>query len=236
MNLLLLEASDFVSEDTVELSGRRYEHIVNVLKLSVGGTVKTGVINGNTGTGTILAIDRTGLKLKVELLNEPDPQLPVAVILALPRPKMLKRILQNCASLGVVSLYLINSYRVEKSYWQSPSLDPAAIREQLLLGLEQAGATTLPQVALRKRFKPFVEDEIENIAAGSVSLVAHPDCHESAPVSLNKPVTLAIGPEGGFIPYEIDKLVEYGFAPVSLGKRILKVETAVTAILSRLYT
>ena len=236
MNLLLLEASDFISDDIVELSDRRYEHIVNILKLSVGGTIKTGIINGNTGMGTILTIDQTGLRLKVELLNKPEPQLPVTVILALPRPKMLKRILQDCASLGVASLYLINSYRVEKSYWQSPWLDDEAIRKLLLLGLEQAGATTLPQIALRERFKPFVEDELEAIAADTLSLVAHPDCQESVPVSLNEPVTLAIGPEGGFIPYEIDKLVEYGFTPVSLGKRILKVETAVTALLSRIYT
>ena len=236
MNLLVLEASDFVSDDIAVLSDRRYEHIVNILKLSVGDTVKTGIINGNTGTGTILSIDQTGLKLKVDLLDKPEPPLPVTLILALPRPKMLKRILQNCANLGVASLYLINSYRVEKSYWQSPWLDDGAIRKQLLLGLEQSGATTLPPVTLRKRFKPFVEDELEAIAADTACLVAHPDCQESVPVSLNKPATLAIGPEGGFIPYEIDKLVEYGFTPVSLGKRILKVETAVTALLSRLYT
>ena len=236
MNLLLLEANDFVSDDIVELSDRRYEHIVKILKLSVGGTIKTGIINGNTGTGTILATHQTGLRLKVELSIKPERQLPLTVILALPRPKMLKRILQNCASLGVASLYLINSYRVEKSYWQSPCLDEKAIRKHILLGLEQAGATTLPQVILRKRFKPFVEDELERVAEGTVCLVAHPDCNEPAPVSLNKPATLAIGPEGGFIPYEIDKLVEYGFTSVSLGKRILKVETAVTALVSRLYT
>ena len=51
MNLLLLTDSDFIGEDLVEISGRRHEHIVNILKLPVGGTVKAGLINGKTGIG-----------------------------------------------------------------------------------------------------------------------------------------------------------------------------------------
>lgn len=241
MNLLLLEDKDFVSEGIAEISGRRYEHIVNILKPDPGGTIKTGLIDGNTGTATVLAIDKTKLRLKVDLFNEPEPPLPVTLLLALPRPKMLKRILQICATLGVSRLYLINSYRVEKSYWQSPWLETKAIDGQLRLGLEQAGTTALPQVELRKRFKPFVEDELDTVAGKTTRLLAHPSRHhphkhQPAPVSLNQPSTLAVGPEGGFIDYEIDKLVERSFTPVSLGKRILKVETAVTALLSRLYT
>lgn len=241
MNLLLLEDNDFISDDIAEISGRRYEHIVNFLKPGPGGTIKTGLINGNTGIATVLAMDKTRIRLQVNLPNAPEPPLAVTLLLALPRPIMLKRILQTCATLGVDRLYLINSYRVEKSYWQSPALELKAIDAQLRLGLEQAGATTLPQVALRKRFKPFVEDELDGIAGKTTRLLAHPyhqPPHEQqpAPVALNQPSTLAVGPEGGFIAHEIDKLVELGFTPVSLGKRILKVETAVTAILSRLYT
>ncbi len=236
MNLLLLDDNDFITEATVEISGRRYDHIVNVLKATVGSQIKTGLINGNIGTGTILSLNKTTLSLAVELSDTPEPLLPVTLLLALPRPKMLKRILQTCSTLGVSRLYLMNSYRVEKSYWQSPWLKTQAIEEQLRLGLEQAGTTTLPQVELRSRFKPFVEDELDDIADKSTRLVAHPGDNQPAPTSLNQAATLAIGPEGGFIAYEIDKFIEQGFTPVSLGKRILKVETAVTALLSRLYT
>lgn len=241
MNLLLLDDNDFVSKDIAEISGRRHQHIVNILKSDPGSKIKTGLLNGNTGIATLLAIGKTSLRLKVDLQNEPEATLPVTLLLALPRPKMLKRIFQVCSTLGVRRLYLINSYRVEKSYWQSPWLDTKAIDGQLRLGLEQAGTTILPQVELRKRFKPFVEDELDAIAGGTIRLLAHPSPHTSpdyqpAPVSLNRASALAIGPEGGFIDYEIDKLVEQGFTPVSLGKRILKVETAVTALLSRLYT
>ena len=52
---------------------------------------------------------------------------------------------------------------------------------------------------------------------------------------LSSPVTLAVGPEGGFIDYEIGKLCEAGFQPVTLGSRILRVETAIPVILGRLF-
>jgi RsmE family RNA methyltransferase len=236
MNLLLLDKDDLIGVNLAEIDGRRRQHILQTLKLARGDKLKAGLINGNTGHGTIIETGPDRLKIKLDLPDLPAPMLPVTLLLALPRPKMLKRIFQTCAALGVANIYLVNSFRVEKSYWQSPSLIESAIIEQLLLGLEQAGTSTVPQVKLRKRFKPFVEDELANLAAGTVKLVGQSSSKVSAPVSVNKPVTLAIGPEGGFIPYEIEMLVERDFAPVSLGERILRVETAVTAMISRLYT
>src|SRR5690606_26111522 len=104
------------------------------------------------------------VRLHCKLTEPPPSPLPITLLLGLPRPKMLKRILQSATVLGVKNIYLINSYRVEKSYWQTPFLSEKAIREQLVLGLEQGCDTVLPQVHLVKRFKPFVEDELPNIA------------------------------------------------------------------------
>jgi RsmE family RNA methyltransferase len=137
--------------------------------------------------------------------------------------------------MGVPRLVLVNSYRVEKSFWQTPFLEPAAIREQLVLGLEQARDTVLPQVTLEKRFKPFVEDRLASLVADTLGLVGHPGDYPPCPRDVQQPVTLAIGPEGGWIPYEIDLLGKAGLAPVQLGERILRVETAVTALLARLF-
>ena len=146
---------------------------------------------------------------------------------------MLKRILQTVSAMGVKELYLINSYRVDKSYWSTPILNQ--VEEQLKLGLEQAGDTIMPRVHLRKRFKPFVEDELPEIAKNTRSLVAHPyDAEQcSAPESI--PTTLAIGPEGGFIEYEVDKLNQCGFKSVHIGERILRVENAVPVLLAKLF-
>jgi RsmE family RNA methyltransferase len=158
------------------------------------------------------------------------------MLLALPRPKMLKRTLQTIATMGVKHLYLINSYRVEKSYWQTPYLQPDAIEEELLLGLEQGVDTLLPRVHLRQRFKPFVEDELPALIAGKQALLAHPaDDAMVCPRSTSVETVVALGPEGGFIPYEITKLKDAGFTPVTLGTRILRVETAVPVILAKLF-
>ena len=148
---------------------------------------------------------------------------------------MLRRVFQTVAAMGVPRIVLVNSYRVEKSFWQTPFLEPEAIREQLILGLEQARDSVLPDIVIEKRFKPFVEDRLPALAAGSLGLVGHPGAYPACPRAVEQPVTLAIGPEGGWIPYEVDKLREAGLQPVQLGERILRVETAVTALLARLF-
>jgi len=148
---------------------------------------------------------------------------------------MLKRVLQTVSAMGVARLVLLNSYRVEKSFWQTPFLEPAAIREQLILGLEQARDTVLPDVTLEKRFKPFVEDRLPSLADGTLGLTGHPGEYPACPRAVDGPVTLAIGPEGGWIPYEVELLRLAGLQPVQLGERILRVETAVPALLARLF-
>lgn len=235
MNLLLLEDGDFIAEDRVRLSGRRLKHLLEVHRAEAGDSLRIGRLNGLMGIGQLLHLDEQYAELSV-LLDQPAPEkLPITLLLALPRPKMLRRVLQTVSSMGVARLVLLNSYRVEKSFWQTPFLEPAAIREQLILGLEQARDTVLPEVIIEKRFKPFVEDQLPAIAADTLGLVGHPGDFPACPRAVTQPVTLAIGPEGGWIPYEVEKLAEAGLQPVQLGVRILRVETAVTALLARLF-
>lgn len=233
MNLILLNDGDFFSANRVRLEGRRLQHVQSVHRAAVGDNLRVGRLDGLIGAGTVVAMGQERLELEVVLDQPPPAPLPVTLLLALPRPKMLKRILQTVGALGVKLIYLINSYRVEKSFWGSPLLEPDKLKEQLLLGLEQARDTILPQVHLRPRFKPFVEDELPQLAAGTSAYVAHPLATAGCPQLPSGPVSLAIGPEGGFIPYEIEKLQKCGFAPISLGERILRVETAVPVLLSR---
>ena len=235
MNLLLLEDADFVAADRAVLSGRRLKHLHEVHGAESGDSLRVGRLGGLMGRGTLLALDEQHAELHVELDQPPPAKLPLTLLLALPRPKMLKRVLQTVAAMGVPRLVLLNSYRVEKSFWQTPFHEPEAIREQLLLGLEQARDTVLPEVSIEKRFKPFVEDRLPAISADTLGLVGHPGDYPACPRAVSEPVTLAIGPEGGWIPYEVDKLQEAGLAPVQLGERILRVETAVPALLARLF-
>lgn len=234
MNLLLLEEQDFTAPQRVRLSGRRLQHMLDIQQVAIGDDLRVGQIGGLMGEGRILTLDNDHAELQISLTQPPPAKLPLTLLLAMPRPKMFRRILQHCTSLGVAEIILLNSYRVEKSFWQTPFLQPESMRENLLLGLEQARDTVLPRVRIEKRFKPFVEDQLPALAAGTTALVAHPGDFPPCPRAIAGPVTLAIGPEGGWIPYEVDKLASAGLQPVQMGERILRVETAVTALIARL--
>lgn len=235
MNLIILEPGDFVEPGLARLYGRRQQHIQQVHRANPGDSLRVGLLGGKIGRAEVMALCDNSVDLQVDLQQAPPAPLPLTLILALPRPKMLKRVIQHVTALGAKKLYLVNAYRVEKSYWQTPWLAEDRLREQCLLGLEQAVDTQMPQIALRKRFKPFVEDELPAIAADSLKLVAHPVSAAPCPVDITGSTTLAVGPEGGFIPYEVEKLQEAGFESVHLGPRILRVETALPVLLGRLF-
>lgn len=235
MNLLLLEDADFVAADRVVLRDRRLKHMQEVHRAEVGDSLRVGRIGGMLGSAELLRLEAHEAELRITLDSAPPVKLPLTLLLALPRPKMLRRVFQTVATMGVPKVILLNSYRVEKSFWQTPFLEPQAIREQLILGLEQARDSVLPEIIIEKRFKPFVEDRLPELAKGTMGLVGHPGNFPACPRAVNEQVTLAIGPEGGWIPYEVDLLNKAGLQPVQLGERILRVETAVTALLARLF-
>ncbi|WP_323751641.1 16S rRNA (uracil(1498)-N(3))-methyltransferase [Marinobacter sp.] len=235
MNLALLFDEDFIDTDRALLRGRRFDHLKTVLKAGTGHQLPVGRVNGAMGYGEVLRLTDTEVELQVSLEQPAPTPLPLTLILAMPRPKMFRRTLQTCASLGVKDIWLINSYKVEKSFWQTPWLSEQNLLDNLTLGLEQAKDTLMPQVHIRKLFKPFVEDELPALLAGKRALVAHPGTAIPCPTHLNHPAALCIGPEGGFTDYEVGKLEEAGCQSVHLGPRILRVETAVPVLVSRLF-
>ncbi|WP_428606064.1 16S rRNA (uracil(1498)-N(3))-methyltransferase [Sedimenticola sp.] len=238
MNLLLLENEDLVQPDLAIIRDQRLQHILDVHRASPGDTLKVGVLNGKMGVAEIEILDRQQATLRLALhAPAPDP-LPLTLVLALPRPKMLRRCLRMISELGIKQLYLIHSFRVEKSYWHSPLLDETEIHRTLIAGLEQAKDTLLPQVQIRKRFKPFVEDELPHLLRDRLGLVAHPYSATADDFSqpLVRPALICVGPEGGFIPYEVEKLLAAGCLPLDLGERIYRVETVLPLLVGRLFS
>jgi 16S rRNA (uracil1498-N3)-methyltransferase len=228
MNLVLLFDDDFVSDDLVRLTGRRRDHVLNVHRAAPGDELVVGVAGGKIGTGTVTEAGEA-IEMRVRLDRDPPPALPITLIVALPRPKVLNRVIASVTSMGVKRLYLINAWRVEKSYWKSPRLAPENLREQSILGLEQARDTVLPEISLQRFFRPF----LETFVATGRKLVAHPYATEECPRSVGE-ATVVVGPEGGFIQQELESLERAGFALVTMGPRILPVETAVAALIGRL--
>jgi 16S rRNA (uracil1498-N3)-methyltransferase len=229
VNLLLLEAPELGADGVARLDGRRARHVREVLRCQPGDTVAVGVVGGGLGTAEVLASADHLLALRATLDRAPPPPSPVTLLLALPRPKILRKVLQAAGAMGVKRLVLLGSWKVEKAYWGSPLLSPGGLREELLLGLEQGRDTLLPEVLLRRYFKPFVEDELEAMFGPTRLLL---DLAAAEPLAAHAPpasggVTLAIGPEGGWTPYEASELAKRAFAPVSLGPRPLRVDQAV---------
>jgi len=194
-----------------------------------------GLINGNLGEATVIALSDGKAELEVSLDKAPPPALPLTLLLALPRPKSLKKALLSLTSLGVKKIFIMRSYRVEKSYFQSPVLAQEALMHLCRLGLEQSCDTIVPEIHIRPLFKPFIEDEAPGLIRGTAAFVAHPHAADCCPCNASTPVTLAIGPEGGFIDYELILLQRHGFTPISLGPRILRVEDACVALTARLF-
>tara|TARA_B100000287_G_scaffold420984_1_gene461072 strand:- start:215 stop:928 length:714 start_codon:yes stop_codon:yes gene_type:complete len=233
MNLLLFDSNDISGEDEITISGRRLQHLNKILKLKTDEEIDVGKLGGLVGKGRIISINEDEAKLDLKICKPPPEKLPLSLIIGLPRPKMLSRIFRNIAAAGIQSVHLINSRKVEKSYWQSPLLQIENIHKQFRIGLEQASDTVLPDIKLWRQFKPFVEDSLPNFLSGQRSFIAQPGNYPLLPADSNTATTIALGPEGGFIPYEIEKLIDAGCAPVSLGTRILRLESAIDTAIGR---
>jgi len=236
MNLLLIESIELVAGEAA-LTGRRAEHLIKVLRVAVGDMVRVGVVNGQLGSGRVEAIEGDTVRLAVELLRQPVCNLQIELILALPRPIMLQRILKQATVLGVRRFHLIRSRRVEKSFFHSPVLAPEKIRTILLEGMEQAMDTWLPEVTIHHQFKPFVEDVLPTL--DGQGLIAHPGVAGTlagVPVSgePGQRLLLAVGPEGGWSDHELQCFADCGFYGFTMGDRILHVDTAVVSLLAQL--
>lgn len=238
MNILLFEHRERLQDnpDFIRIDGERFEHITQVQKFVVGDSLVVGEINGDVGEGEIVEISEDACLIEIHLTDTPPAHPEATVIMALPRPKMLKRILVDLSMVGIKHIVIMNSFGVQKSYWNSPLLTEESLRNYCLRGLEQSRDTLLPTITLEKRFKPFIEDRFETLCQGSQGhvILAQPDAEKICPQPINAPFTLIIGPESGFIPYEVDLMSNHGATAYTVGHRHLRVETAAMFLLGRL--
>ncbi len=234
MNLLLLDNAEISAGGTARLRGRRARHLLEVLRVEPGRELRLGVLGGGRGVGRVLAITGEVVELAVEVGDEAPRRPWIDLIVALPRPAVLHRVLQTAAAMAVGSLDLTTAWRVEKSFFSSPALADEAIHRHLLLGAEQGMVTRLPEVRLHRLLVPFVR-ELEARLDPPRRLLAHPQAAEpmEAAFAASGRVEIAIGPEGGWIDREIETFQQAGFAPFHLGPWILRSETAVTSALAQ---
>jgi RsmE family RNA methyltransferase len=234
LNLLLLSPSE-LDGGRVRLDDRRAVHLREVLRATAGASVRAGVIGGDVGTARVIADDGRVVELELALARPSPPPMPIELVLAMPRPKVLSRALETAAAFAVRRVDIVNAWRVDKAYLDSPRLAPAAIDEHLRLGAEQGVTTSLPVVELHRRLMPFL-DARHPAGAGGLKLCCH--ARDAVPIERRwrpeaLPATLALGPEGGWIEREVETFAARGFAIVSLGAPVLRVEVALAAALGQ---
>ena len=241
MNLIILTDHDNMADGRCRLTDARADHIRTVLRASPGDTVAVGMLNGPVGTARIEKIDQREVVLGIGPLEEHPALTPIVdLICALPRPQTLKKVLVAVATMGVRRLHLIRANRVERSYFHSPLLQPAHYTRFLIEGLSQGKLTRLPEIAIHERFRPFFEDTLpsRDKAEPTDALRLLPDPEGTGTIEshydgTHERLTIAVGPEGGWVPFEIDLMTQAGFRRFSLGRFTLRVETAVAAVLAQ---
>ena len=226
MNVLLFADSQRAG-DRFLLSSAQSKHVQTVLKAKKGDRLRIGAINGFLGHGVLMDNDC----VQIESLTTPPPKKTnLDIITALPRPKNLRRCVRALANYGVQNIHIVHSYRVEKAYWQSPLLEASVLQQALLDGLEIAGDSVLPNLQFHRYFKPFVEDVAAKLQYERKLIASTDGANDWQQLCASRSTIVAIGPEGGFLPYETELFQANGFDSINLGTRILSVENALSAV------
>ena len=239
MNLLILEPEELDDAAGVTVGGPRAAHLVNVLKVTPGQTVRVGLLDGAHGVAAVTAIapGRVSLRCSFDATLPPRPR--VDLLLALPRPKVMRRVWAQLAALGVGRIILTNATRVERPYFDTHVIAPACYRPLLVEGLQQARDTRLPLVSIHRQFRVLVEDELDKLFTNGTRLLAHPGAATAIPDAVRahaaERLLIAVGPEGGWNAFEVSLFEAHGFHTVALGQRTLRVDTACIAVLALLH-
>ena len=228
MNLILFD-SPFETK-RLEAGDPRAEHIFKVLRAKVGTKVFVGFVNGLRARAEVSLVEADGaITLKVIGTEAPPEALPIRLLLGLPRPHTVKRVLFEAASMGVKELHFFESERGEPSYAKSSLWTTDEWKERLRLGTEQSFGTHVPEVGMHTDLQSaisFLADSDARVALDNYEADgALPDMLPEAP----KSVVIALGSERGWSSGERDVFRKNGWKLAHLGAHVLRLETACTA-------
>jgi RsmE family RNA methyltransferase len=244
VNLLLFKPDELTNDGRIFVQGRRYDHLCKVLRVTPGQSLRAGMIRGPRGYATVRSVEVGTIELSFEHSEETIvPSL--SVVIAVPRPKALSRMVQAAAAFGLKRIDIVNAWRVDAAYFQSHKLEPSALTEEAWLGCEQGMNTYVPDIAVHRYFAAFVDEVLSSrlrAEQNSRLLIGHPNEPKWPSVGIESvvrrdilvPTTMVLGPDGGFIDRELSSLTAIGGTLVNFGDAVLRSEFALVAGLSQI--
>ncbi len=244
MNICLFSPEEILNP--LDIQDERAQHILKILHKKEGESFSAGIIGRQAGTAVIKKISveekkssdgkKTfkGGKIYFDFTPESDGKklYPLKMIIGFPRPIQLKRLLRDMASLGVQEVHLTGTELGEKSYLKSDLATKGEAEKFLVDGSIQAGSTQVPKLFIHQTLKNCLEQiELE----GKLFALDNIEPSQSLSCALKeKPqkAVAAIGSERGWTNSERQLFKQNGFELLSMGKRILRTETASTVAAS----
>ena len=268
------EVENGIQTITLAKDDYRTVHAAKILGLCNGDTLRAGCVSNDkvadidglvTDRATVEWIPQGSVKkpqptkngdppgaLKIYLHHlqpvAPTQAPPVSLILALPRPLQLGRMLPMISQMGVDHLVLTEARKVPKDYFGSHLFrHPELLTEKIMQGLEQAADVRLPKLSIVRNLSRFIDKDLEQYFPASeyARVIAHPTrINDTVPAAKRmrqclfpngnkRKVVVAVGPEGGWEePDELDLFSSHGFEQITLGSRILRSDCAVVSLLS----
>lgn len=230
-----------IEKDRIRIEGEDYNHAVRVLRLRPGEKV---MVSDPAGTDYYSAVEEIReaeeeLLLKVLEVSEENHELPAHITLyqSLPKSDKLELIIQKAVELGVSRIVPVESrncvVKLEPKKAESKRTRWQAIAEA---AAKQSKRSVIPEVAAPVSFTEAVR---QAEAESNVRIIPYENekgmistCEAIVQFMPGSDIAIFVGPEGGYDPMEVKFAENHGITPVSLGKRILRAETAALAVLS----
>lgn len=251
MNIILLRQEELSAGNfSFAKTDERFLHIKKVLKLGVGAVFKAGIIDGEKGTAEITSFSSELLTARFTIADKAgggddvSALPPIRLILGFPRPIQLRRILRDVAGLGIEALYLTGTELGEKSYLQADIAAETEIERLLIDGCSQAGDTHIPKVyraySVRHFFDRYEDDIRPDHLRAVLDVPFQIEQSDTLCVPAMYPLPqlqwdgkqtlwLAVGNERGWSLNERLLFAKKQFTAYTMGRRILRTETAVTS-------
>ena len=225
----------------LRLHGREAHHALRVLRVKYGELVAVLDGIGNEFLCTVENGSREAVTLSVSLKNfTPAPPCPVTLLVAVPKGKIIEDIIQKAVELGASRIVPLLTERVATHLDADAAADKREKWQQVAIeAIKQCGALWLPKIETPMTIQNFLArpETFDLSLVGSLQTERrHPrECFEEFQTrNGRRPQNAAvwIGPEGDFTPEELQAIQNSGAQPVSLGKLVLRVETAAIYCLS----